>query len=146
MATVALNYGETELHPESVSNIKPLKNKYNWKGINYPSKIADWKMSKKNNPIIALNIWCIKEKEICSAYISKINSNYEKQTILLMIPGEEKKRLALYFSKKTIYIIKRNNIKTSWCYLLLELTSLCYNQKQTYVSWKYVKIKIFVEL
>ena len=29
VATVALNYGETELHPESVSNIKPLKNKYN---------------------------------------------------------------------------------------------------------------------
>ena len=47
-----------------------------------------------------------------------------------MIPGEEKKRLALYFSKKN-YIIKRNNIKTSWCYLLLEL-KFCYNQKQTH--------------
>ena len=28
--TVALNYGETELHPERVSNIKSFINKYNW--------------------------------------------------------------------------------------------------------------------
>ena len=33
----------------------------------------------------------IKEKEICSAYISKINSTCEKQIIPLMIPNEEKK-------------------------------------------------------
>ena len=31
-----------------------------------------------------------KEKEICPAYISKINLNCEKQIILLMIPNEEK--------------------------------------------------------
>ena len=35
-------------------------------------------MFVKNNPTIALNILCIKEKEICQAYISKINSNCEK--------------------------------------------------------------------
>ena len=28
---VALKYGEIELHPERVSNVKPLKNKYNWR-------------------------------------------------------------------------------------------------------------------
>ena len=41
--TVVLNCEETESHPERVSNIKPLNklNKYNWKGINYPSKIDD---------------------------------------------------------------------------------------------------------
>ena len=32
----------------------------------------------------------IKEKEICQDYSSKINSNCEKQIILLMIPNEEK--------------------------------------------------------
>ena len=31
-----------------------------------------------------------KEKEICPAYISKINSNCEKQIILLMVPNKEK--------------------------------------------------------
>ena len=77
--TVALNnYGEIESHPERVSNIKPFINKYMWKGKNYPSKIDDWKTFQKNIPTIALNILYIKEKEICRAYVSKINSNCKK--------------------------------------------------------------------
>ena len=89
-ATFALNFEETESHPEKVSNIKPFINKYNWEGANYPSKIDDWKTFEKNNPTIALNILYTKEKKIYSAYISKINSNCEKQIILLMTPNEEK--------------------------------------------------------
>ena len=50
------------MHPERISNIKPLINKYKWKGINYPSKTDDWKTFEKNNPITALNILYIKEK------------------------------------------------------------------------------------
>ena len=65
-------------------------NKYNWKGINYLSKIDDWKMFEKNNLTIDLNIWFIQEREIHSAYISKHNSAREKQIILLMISNEEK--------------------------------------------------------
>ena len=57
---VALNYGELGLHPDRVSNIKPFINKYNWKGISYPSKIDGWKTFEKNNPAIALNILSIK--------------------------------------------------------------------------------------
>ena len=38
----------------------------------------------------ALNVLHIKEKEIYAAYISKNNSNCERQIILLMIPKEEK--------------------------------------------------------
>ena len=41
ICAVALNYGGTEMHPERISNIKPLINKYKWKGINYPSKTDD---------------------------------------------------------------------------------------------------------
>ena len=88
--TVALNYEEIKWNPERASNIKPFINKCNWKGINDPSKIDDWKTFETNNPTIALNILYIKEKEKCRAYISKINLNYEKQTILLMIPNQEK--------------------------------------------------------
>ena len=36
---VALNYGKIKWNPERVLSIKPLINKYNWKGIKYPSKI-----------------------------------------------------------------------------------------------------------
>ena len=87
--TVALNYEEIKWNPERVSNIKPFINKYDWKGINYPSKIDDWKTFEKHNPTIPLNILYIKEKEILPAYISKHNSTHEKK-ILLMIPNEEK--------------------------------------------------------
>ena len=55
-----------------------------------PSKTNNWKAIEKNNLTTALSILYTKEKEICPAYISKINSNSEKQTILLMIPNEEK--------------------------------------------------------
>ena len=64
---------------KKVSNIKPFINEYKWNRINYPSKIDDWKTFKKNNLTVALNILYIKEEEICPAYISKINSNCEKQ-------------------------------------------------------------------
>ena len=66
---VAINYGETESHPERVSNIKTFINKYKWKGINHPSKMDDWKAFEKNNPTIVFNILYIKEKEIRPAYI-----------------------------------------------------------------------------
>ena len=86
---VPLNYEETESHPERVSNIKSFMNKYNWDGIKYSSKIDDWKTFEKNNKRIALNVLYIKEMEICPAYISKLNSNCEKQIVLLMISNEE---------------------------------------------------------
>ena len=84
---VALNYEEIKLNPERVSNIKLFINKYNWKGINCPSKINEWKTF---NPTIALNFLYIKEKEVCLAYILKINLNWDKQIILFMIPNKEK--------------------------------------------------------
>ena len=41
-ATVALNYEEITQNLENSSNIKSLKNKYNRKELDYPSKIDDW--------------------------------------------------------------------------------------------------------
>ena len=60
-------------NPERVPNIKPFTNKYNWKGINYPSKIDDWKRFEENDLSIAINILYTKEKEILTAYIPKHN-------------------------------------------------------------------------
>ena len=54
---------EIKRNPERFSNIKLFINKYNWEGINYPSKI-DY---SKNHPTIGLNILYIKEKEILEA-------------------------------------------------------------------------------
>ena len=56
----------------------------------------------KYNPTVALNILCIKEKDIFPGNISKINSNGEKQMILLMIPNEEKESWH-YLAVKKLY-------------------------------------------
>ena len=72
MTTITLKVEEINKDPLRVSNIKPFINNYNWKGINYPSKIEDRKRFQKNNLTIALNNLYIKEKEICPAYVSKI--------------------------------------------------------------------------
>ena len=60
-AMAALNYEGAKWNPEPVLNIRPFTNKYK-KGMNYPSKINDWKIFEENNPTIALNILCIKEQ------------------------------------------------------------------------------------
>ena len=62
MVTVALNYGEIKSHSEIVLNVKPFINKYNWKRINYLSKIDDWKTHEKNNPTMLL-IFCILKRK-----------------------------------------------------------------------------------
>ena len=39
----ALNYKETESHPERISYVKLFINKSDWEGINCLSKLDDWK-------------------------------------------------------------------------------------------------------
>ena len=68
--------------------------------MNYLSKIDNWKTSEKNNPPSAINILYIKEKVKYWGYILKINSNYEKQIIILMIPNEEKEKWHYHTVKK----------------------------------------------
>ena len=85
-----LNNEKVQSHPERVLNIKPFIKKCNWEEINYSSKVGDWEGFEKNNLTVVLNVLYIKEKEICSAYISKIDLNCEKQLIFLMIPNEGK--------------------------------------------------------
>ena len=69
-----------------MTKIKSFINKYNWKRITFPSEKDDWKKIEKNNVAIALNVFYAKKEKIYPAYVSKHNSNREKQFILLMIP------------------------------------------------------------
>ena len=93
---------------KSLSNIKLFINKYNWKGINYPLKIDDWKTFEKENLTIALNILYIKKKkEIYPAYILKHNSTHEKQIILLVITNEEKEGYHNHSVKNYLHYIEK---------------------------------------
>ena len=85
--TVALNHQEIENHPERISNIKPFIDKYNWKGIDFPAGIKDWKKFEENNKEVALNILYTppNTKTINLAYKSKYNRKCKNQVVLLMI-------------------------------------------------------------
>ena len=54
--TAALHNQKIENYPDRISNIKPFIDQYNWKGINIPAGLKDWKKSEQNNNTIALNI------------------------------------------------------------------------------------------
>ena len=89
---VALNYQNIKNNPERISKIKPSINKYNWKGINFPSHKEDWNNFEKNNKSIALNVLFVPHytKQIRHAYLSKYNSDRKNQVILLMITDGKK--------------------------------------------------------
>ena len=57
-ATVSWNHGKKL---QIISNIKPLINNHNWKGMNQPSVKDDWKRFEKNNPTIVLNVLYVKK-------------------------------------------------------------------------------------
>ena len=90
--TVALNHQNIESNPERISNIKPFIDNYNWKGIDFPAGIKDWKKFKRNNKTIALNILHVPHnaKTINLAYKSKYSCKRENQVVLVMITNGEK--------------------------------------------------------
>ena len=90
--TVALNYEQIGDHPERISKIKPFIGKYDWKDINFPSQVKDWKKFESDNKSIALNILFVHHniEKIRHAYKSKYNLTRENQVILLTITDGEK--------------------------------------------------------
>ena len=83
--TAALNHQNIENHPERISNIKPFIDKYNWKGIDFPAGIKDWKNSEENNKAVSINILYVppNTKTINLAYKSKYNRKRKNQGSLI---------------------------------------------------------------
>ena len=90
--TVTLKYEEIKKYPHRIKTIKTFINKYNWEGANCPSEKGDWKKWNKNNLTVALNALYTKKEKVYPGYVSKHNSNREKQLILLMISNGAKGR------------------------------------------------------
>ena len=90
--TAALNHQNIENHPEKISNLKSFIDRYNWKGIEFPSHLKDWKKFEQNNKTIALNILFVpyNTKKIRLAYKSKYNHKRYYQVNLLMITDGKK--------------------------------------------------------
>ena len=87
--TVALNHKVIQKPSERITKTKPFISKYNWEGINFPSERDDWGKIKRNSQTIAPNVLYAKKEKTDLAYVSKHNSNREKQVILLIVPNGE---------------------------------------------------------
>ena len=89
---MSLDHEQTKSHAEGISNIKSFIDQYNWKELDFPSHIKDWKKFESNNKSIALNILYEPHntEEIRHAYISLYNSDREDQVILLRITDGKK--------------------------------------------------------
>ena len=90
--TAALNDQNIKSLPETVSNLKPFVDQYNWKEIDFLSGQKDWKKFELNNKTIALNILFVpyNTEKIRLAYKSKHSFKRENQVILLMITDGKK--------------------------------------------------------
>ena len=71
---------------------------------------------EKNNVTIAVNV-LIKKQKICPLYVSKHNSNREKQVILLMIPNREKHKA------KSEGREAKSKIRRQWHYFVVKKLS-----------------------
>ena len=71
---------------------KSFTDQYNWKEIDFPTRLNSWKKFESNNKSIALNILYVpyNTKEMRHAYQSKYNLKRENHVILLMITDSEK--------------------------------------------------------
>ena len=109
---------------------------------------------KKSNPTITLNNLCIKEREICPAYASKINSIWEKQIILLMILNKEKEgreakseeRWHYLAVKKLSTLLRGITSKYHSDFYYLNCLHSFQTENNLNLMKKYIRIKTFVEL
>ena len=82
-----MNHQNTNHNPERISKLEPFINNCNWKDIEFPSHLKDWRKFECNNNAIALNILYVpyNTKEIKQAYISEHSDERNNQVNLLMI-------------------------------------------------------------
>ena len=122
--TVALNFGEIKWDLDRVSNIKPFINKYNWKGINYSSKMNNWKRIVKNNLTIALNILYIKGKK-CRLYLTEsYNEENDEGYFVELMFNILKITCASYFIMNYHFYLKERKLEKSESLLLIYMIKM----------------------
>ena len=104
--TVALNYQNIKKAAQRISKVKSFINRYNWKEINFPSHLKDWKKFEQNNKTVVLNILLVpyNTEKIRLACKSKHNLKRKNQVILLMITDGKKWH---YLAIKSVPVLLR---------------------------------------
>ena len=111
-----LHHKEIKNNPERISFLRPYKNQYNWKGVEFPVSIRKIDKFEKNNPGIAVNVLFSNKKNqnIYTARSSECNAKCKKQVNSLMIEDGEKRH---YTAIKSISrLLSKLNGKTRRAY------------------------------
>ena len=87
---ITLNLKEILKDSQRISNIHSFLDESNLRGIYCPSINNGWKKFEKSKLRIAFNVLSIKKMDVCPVYISKHNSNCEKQIIFFNDSKEKK--------------------------------------------------------
>ena len=141
-----------------MSKIRPFKDQYNWKDINFPTGSKNWKKLETNNKTIALHVFFLpnddKSEKIRLAYISKHHSELEHKVILVMITDGENAIILVWKTCLYYFTELRQNITARP--LLSELLTIIQNLNhmwiharqqllQTNIVWAHRKILTFAQ-
>ena len=126
-----------------MSKIRPFKDQYNWKDINFPTESKNWKKLVTNNKTIALHVFFLpnddKSEKIRLAYISKHHSELEHKVILVMITDGENAIILVWKTCLYYFTELRQNITAR------PLLSDHYILLQTNTVWAHRKILTFAQ-
>ena len=103
--SAALNHRNIGRNLQKISKIEPIINKYNWKGIEFPTEQKGWKKFEQKSKTIARNILYVpySTKQICRAYKSEYKNECKNQAILLMITDGKKSHYLALKSEPIFY-------------------------------------------
>ena len=74
-----MNHQNIDHNPERISELKPFISNYNWKDIEFPSHLKDWKKFECNNKTTALNILFVPYKKKNTSKQNNEQDNTKKQ-------------------------------------------------------------------
>ena len=82
----------------------PFIGQYEWKNINFPATIKNWKKFERDNKTFALNILFVpyNTKQIRLAYKSKYN--YKRNNKVILLISTDGKKMTLCCCKKLVSI------------------------------------------
>ena len=135
-----MTHEEIGKNSERITKIKPFIYKYYWEGIIFPSEKDDCRKFEKNNLAIALKVLYAKKQKIDPAYVSKHNSNQEKQI------DPKQRRMTLSCYKKITSLQRGITSKHHVDFYCLNCLHSFATKITRECHKKYLKIKIFVTL
>ena len=92
----AILAAEMNNHPELINNLRTLEKKYNWRGLQYPTKVSDFDKFERDNPNISINVYCLSEEnEILPMRVCDDEKEIHRDLLIITNVEEERNHYVL---------------------------------------------------